>query len=107
MESEKDTEAYLCKEAKRHGGRAYKFISPGCAGVPDRIVVLPGGRVFFVETKSQGKTSTTLQKKMQRELRGLGCTVYEEIDTKQKVREVFQHELSAASVSELLHQPDS
>lgn len=92
MESEKDTEAYLCKEAKRHGGRAYKFISPGCAGVPDRIVVLPGGRIFFVETKSQGKTSTTLQKKIQCELRELGCTVYAEIDTKQKVNEIMRIE---------------
>jgi len=107
MESEKDTEPYLCERVKQLGGRAYKFISPGCAGVPDRIVILPGGRIFFIETKSEGRTSTALQRKIQRELRKLGCTVYSDIDTKQKVREVLQHEISAAPVSELLHQQDS
>lgn len=92
MESEKDTERYLCDEAKQLGGRAYKFVSPGCGGVPDRIVVLPGGRIFFVETKSQGKRSTALQRKVQRDLRELGCTVYADIDTKQKVRDVLRKE---------------
>ena len=113
MEREKETEPYLCEQVKQLGGRADKFISPGCAGVPDRIVILPGGHVFFVETKSEGRTSTALQRKIQRELRKLGCTVYSDIDTKQKVKEVLQHELadgvrfSAAPVSELLHQQDT
>lgn len=92
MENEKDTEAYLVKLVKRLGGRAYKFVSPGCAGVPDRIVILPGGRIFFVETKSEGKRSTALQRKIQRELRKLGCTVYSDIDTKQKVNEILRNE---------------
>lgn len=92
MESEKDTEPYLCDRVKQLGGRAYKFISPGCAGVPDRIVILPGGRIFFVETKSEGRTSTALQRKIQRELRKLGCTVYSDIDTKQKVNEIMRIE---------------
>lgn len=92
MEHEKDTEPYLCKQIKRLGGRAYKFISPGCAGVPDRIVILPGGRIFFVETKSEGRTSTVLQRKIQRELRKLGCTVYSDIDTKQKVNAILRNE---------------
>lgn len=92
MENEKDTERYLCEAVKRLGGRAYKFVSPGCAGVPDRIVILPGGRIFFVETKSEGRTSTKQQKKRQAELRALGCTVCTDIDTKEKVREVLQRE---------------
>lgn len=92
MEHEKDTEPYLCKQIKRLGGRAYKFISPGCAGVPDRIVILPGGRIFFVETKSEGRTSTALQRKIQCELRKLGCTVYSDIDTKQKVNAILRNE---------------
>ena len=106
MENEKATERYLCSEVKRMGGRAYKFVSPGCAGVPDRLVILPGCRISFVETKSQGKRSTALQKKIQQELRVLGCRVYSDIDTKEKVREVLRHEISAAPVSELLHQQD-
>ena len=92
MESEKDTEPYLCERVKQLGGRAYKFISPGCAGVPDRIVILPGGRIFFVETKSEGRTSTALQRKIQHELRKLGCTVYSDIDTKQKVNAILRNE---------------
>lgn len=105
-ENEKDTEAYLCAEVKRLGGKAYKFISPVNAGVPDRLVVLPGGRIFFVELKSEGRTSTALQRQRQAELRAMGCTVYAEIDTKQKVREVLQHEFQSASVSAILHPQD-
>ena len=73
MESEKVTEAYLRDRVKAIGGRSYKWVSPGCSRVPDRIVILPGGRVVFVELKSEGKTSTGQQKKRQAELRALGC----------------------------------
>ena len=45
MQSEKDTEAFLRDEVKARGGRSYKWVSPGCAGVPDRIVIKPGGGV--------------------------------------------------------------
>ena len=92
MENEKDTEAFLRDEVKALGGRSYKWVSPGCAGVPDRIVILPNGRIFFVELKSEGKTSTPQQRKRQAELRALGCTVYADIDTKEKVREVIELE---------------
>lgn len=82
---EKDIESYLRKEVKKIGGKAYKFISPGNAGVPDRIIVLPGGKVFFVEMKAPGKMSTPLQKKMQHELVEFGCTVFRDIDTREAV----------------------
>lgn len=95
MENEKTTEAYLRDRVKALGGRSYKWVSPGCSGVPDRVVILPGGRVFFVELKSEGKTSTKLQQKQQTELRELGCTVYADIDTKAKVREIIEHEFHA------------
>jgi hypothetical protein len=92
MESEKTTEAYLRDRVKALGGKAYKWVSPGCAGVPDRIVIFPGGRAVFVELKSEGMTSTGQQKKRQAELRALGCTVYADIDTKEKVNEVLRKE---------------
>lgn len=95
MESEKDTERYLNRQVKALGGRSYKWVSPGCSGVPDRIVILPGGRVVFVELKSEGETSTKLQQKRQSELRALGCTVYADIDTKEKVREMLDEIQSA------------
>ena len=96
MENEKATEKYLRDEVRRRGGRSYKWISPGCSGVPDRIVILPNGRIFFIELKSEGEISTKLQKKRQKELRTLGCAVYADIDTKDKVSEVLRNEFCTA-----------
>ncbi len=81
--------------AKKAGGKAYKFVSPGCTGVPDRLVCLPGGRVFFVELKSEGRKSSENQKRRQQELRELGFTVYSDVDTKRKAAEVIENEVSA------------
>lgn len=89
MESEKDTEKYLRDEIRKIGGAAYKFVSPGNTGVPDRLVCLPGERVVFVELKSEGKHSTPKQKQQQDKLRKLGFTVYADIDTKAKVDELI------------------
>lgn len=50
---EKDIERKLVQEVKALGGMCLKFTSPGLAGVPDRIVMLPGGRIIFVEMKAQ------------------------------------------------------
>lgn len=96
MESEKATEAYLRGEVRKLGGIAYKFVSPGQTGVPDRIVILPDGRIFFVEVKSEGEESSNNQKRQQNRLRSLGCTVYADIDTKAKVREVLANEIHTA-----------
>ena len=93
MENEKGTERYLCEEIKKSGGTAYKFVSPGRTGVPDRLICLPGGRIFFVELKSEGKKSTKKQKHEQYKLRKLGFRVYSDIDTKAKVREVISIEI--------------
>ena len=48
---EKDIETKLRQMVERHGGKCLKWVCPGWAGVPDRIVLLPGGRALFVETK--------------------------------------------------------
>ena len=48
---EKELEAQLVKVINRRGGWCPKWTSPGTAGVPDRIVLLPGGRILFVEMK--------------------------------------------------------
>jgi len=61
---------------KKHGGKAYKFVSPGMSGVPDRIVLLPGGRLFFVETKAPGKKLEPLQAKRKKELEQFGFKVF-------------------------------
>lgn len=90
MESEKVTESYLRNEIKKLGGTAYKFVSPGNAGVPDRMICLPGGRVLFAELKSEGKKSTPKQRQQQDKLRVLGFTVYSDIDTKAKVDDLVR-----------------
>lgn len=88
MESEKQIEQYLVKRVKELGGKAYKFVSPGNAGVPDRLVCLPGGRIVFVELKAPGKKSTPLQTNKQNEFRALGFKVLV-IDSKELVDREF------------------
>lgn len=68
---EKEIEAYLVKRVKELGGRSYKWVSPGNVGVPDRIVLLPGGRIIFVELKQPGKRPTAVQRVVMAQLRGL------------------------------------
>lgn len=62
---EKDIEKAVCDYAKSKGLLVYKFTSPAHRSVPDRLFVLPGGRVFFIEFKAPGGKLTTGQ---QREL---------------------------------------
>lgn len=59
---EKDIERLLVRRVKEMGGKAYKFVSPGNAGVPDRIVILPTGHVIFIELKTDTGSLTKLQK---------------------------------------------
>lgn len=58
---EKEVEKFLVREIKKLGGVSFKFISPGNAGVPDRIVILPTGKVVFVELKTDRGKLTKLQ----------------------------------------------
>ena len=60
MERESKIEEWLNTQIKNLGGKSYKFISPGNPGVPDRIYLLPGGKVYFVELKKvTGRLSNT------------------------------------------------
>jgi len=73
---EKQIEAKLTQAAKMLGGIAPKFVSPGYDGMPDRIVLLPGGRMAFVEVKVYGKVPRPIQEARHRMLRRLGFKVY-------------------------------
>ena len=66
----------LVMEVKRVGGLALKFVSPGFDGVPDRLVLLQGGKMGFVEVKAPGKHPRPLQEARHRLLRRLGFKVY-------------------------------
>lgn len=74
--SEKSTEQKLVKAVKTRGGLAPKFVSPGFDGVPDRIVLLPRGRIAFVELKAKGRKMRPLQVRRKRQLESLGFSVY-------------------------------
>lgn len=69
-------ERRLKREIKKRNGLALKFTSPGMAGVPDRIILLPGGLIYFVELKASGKKLRPLQKKRAEQLQALGLSVY-------------------------------
>lgn len=68
---------------KNAGGVAVKFLSPGFDGMPDRLALLPGGRLAFVEVKAPGKKPRPLQLARHRLLRRLGFRVYVLDDEKQ------------------------
>lgn len=70
---EKDIEKKLRQRVEARGGRCLKWVCPGWSGVPDRIILLPGGRIHFVETKRpKDGVVSALQKKWCEWLIGLG-----------------------------------
>lgn len=76
-EREDAIEKYLGNTVAVLGGACYKFGPPGRVGYPDRLVVLPGGRMFFVELKRpKGGRLAVVQAERHKELRALGVTVY-------------------------------
>ena len=72
---ESQLEQKLVSHITKLGGIAYKFSSPNRRSVPDRLCVMPNGRAFFVELKSEGKAPTPLQRHEHETLRALGHTV--------------------------------
>lgn len=73
---EKTVEQKLVAAVRHMGGIAPKFVSPGLDGVPDRLILLPGGKMGFVECKTPGKQLRPLQVHRKRQLEGLGFLVY-------------------------------
>lgn len=106
---ERDVEVLLREGVKQLGGKAYKWVSPGNAGVPDRIVILPGGKVIFVELKQENGRLTRLQKVQQETLRRMGAaavTLRGAGDVKMYLdvlKEMMERGAKAARISELLH----
>ena len=88
MPSESMIERKLRVEAARRGGLSMKFVSPGMDGVPDRIVLLPGGKMAFVELKAPGRRLRPLQEARRRRLESLGFRVFV-VDGMEDVGEVL------------------
>ncbi len=74
MDSEKSIERYLVKKVSEVGGKAYKFVSPGNQGVPDRIAIFPSGRLVFVELKCLSGELSKSQEKQLKDLKNLKQT---------------------------------
>ena len=85
---ERAIEEKLRAESLKRGGLALKFVSPGLVGVPDRIVVLPKGRLGFVELKAPGEKPRKIQLRRMEQLRKLGFLVYV-LDDKGKIGEIL------------------
>jgi len=66
---EKQIEAKVCEYARERGLLVYKFTSPNRAAVPDRLFVLPNGKMFFVEFKREGEKPTPAQEREHHRLR--------------------------------------
>lgn len=90
MTVEKTLERKLYAGMKVREGKALKFYCLSFSGMPDRICLAPGGRVWFVELKSAGKKPSPRQRIVHDWLRGLGFQVFV-IDSEEKLQEFFSY----------------
>ena len=80
---EKTIEKCLVDEVKKQGCLAPKLVSPGMNGLPDRLILMPNGKMAFVEVKAPGKKPRPLQVARHEILRQLGFKVYVLDDVKE------------------------
>ncbi|MDK4252763.1 VRR-NUC domain-containing protein [Corynebacterium propinquum] len=85
---EKTIEQALVRATKKAGGIAPKLTSPANAGMPDRIIILPNGKICFVELKAPGQKPRPLQIRQMQRLANLGCMV-RTLDNPQKIPELI------------------
>jgi hypothetical protein len=90
-DSEKYLERELVKRIELFGGKCIKLVPFNSNGIPDRLCLLPGGTVFFVELKSAGQKPRKLQLYWHRVLTKLGFDVYV-IDSYKKLNEIIHYE---------------
>ena len=91
---EQEIEKQLVMAVKKMGGRAVKFMSPGFDGMPDRLLLLPGGTCGFVEVKAPGKKPRALQLVRHEMLKAWGFKVYV-LDAKEQIEEIINDIYSA------------
>lgn len=72
---ESKIEKKLVSLVRKSGGECLKFVSPGMSGVPDRIVMMPKGRLYFVELKAPGEKPRALQRAVHDRFKRLGFPV--------------------------------
>jgi len=101
---EKQVEQRLVQEVKSRGGICPKFTSPGFAGMPDRLILLPGGRFAFAELKAPGGKPRPLQTARHRLLLRLGFRVFV-IDEMSQVKTALDSLNAPESLQEAPHAP--
>lgn len=89
MESEKLLEKKLSKEVTKAGGLSFKFWAMSHSGLPDRIILIPGGKIFFIEVKSTGEKPTKIQVFVHNKLRKMGFVVLI-IDSSEQIKKFIQ-----------------
>jgi len=89
IESEKLLERKLKEEVKKIGGLTIKLLSTHLTGLPDRLCLLPEGRLFFIEMKTTNKEPSKIQLWWHRKLRDLGFKVLV-LDTSDKIKQFIQ-----------------
>lgn len=87
--NEVDIERRLKLRIKQMGGMALKLVSPGNAGVPDRLVLFKGAKAIFVELKAPGKKPRMLQVKRRKQIEELGFKVYT-VDSYEDIDNMFK-----------------
>lgn len=91
---EANVEKYLIRYVKDKGGLCLKFLSASMRGLPDRMVILPQGKIFFVELKAKGKKPRPEQKRVHTLFSSLGAKVYN-ADSKEMVRSIVDEVYSS------------
>lgn len=90
IEKEKYLEKKLNRNVEALGGLSIKLLSTYFTGLPDRMCLLPGGRIFFAEIKTTGKKPRAMQKLIHAKLRKLGFIV-EVLDTSEKIDKLLKN----------------
>ena len=96
---EAQLEEWLNRKVRELGGLSRKFVSPGNPGVPDRIYIFPGGKVYFVELKTEIGRFSRIQEWQLKELERMGCRV-------RKVKGKKQAEALLKEIEDEIRQPE-
>lgn len=90
IESEKNIESKLRNEVKKLGGLSLKLLTTHFTGLPDRLCLLPRGRLFFIELKTTKKKPRKIQLVIHKRLKKLGFPVLI-IDSTEKIKQFIEN----------------
>ena len=85
---ESEIEKEIVRYVQSRGGMCLKWVSPGFTGVPDRIILMPGGKIFFAELKRPGEKLRPRQKRVRDQLTALGAVVLR-VESVEDLKEVI------------------